>query len=118
MNTRKLKKKVKEVKKRMCCRKKDKSNRGLWFGIIVAVVTALVGIVLWLKSRNDEYIEEYYEYFDDDLEEELEDDLYGKDDDVEYVAIKNFDEEDEEETAEETEVTEDEETAEEVEDKE
>ena len=99
----------------MCCRRKDKSNRGLWFGIIVAVVTALVGIVLWLKSRNDEYIEEYYEYFDDDLEEELEDDLYGKEDDVEYVAIKNFDEEDEE-TAEVTE--EDEETAEDLEDKE
>ena len=75
----------------MCCGKKDKSNKGLWLGIILAVVAALVGVVLWLKSRNDEYIEEYYEYFDDDLEDELEDDLYGEDDDVEYVATKNFD---------------------------
>lgn len=103
MNTRKLKKRVKEVKKRMCCGKKDKSNKGLWLGIILAVVAALVGVVLWLKSRNDEYIEEYYEYFDDDLEDELEDDLYGEDDDVEYVAIKNFDVEDKVEDCEEVE---------------
>ena len=84
----------------MCCgKRKDRSNRGIWFGIALAVVAALVGLVLWLKSRNDEYIEEYYEYFDDDLEDELEDDLYGdEDDDVEYVAIKDFDKEDEEES--------------------
>ena len=95
MNTRKLKKRVKEVKKLMCYGRKDKSNKGLWLGITLAVVAALVGIVLWLKSRNDEYIEEYYEYFDDDLEDDLEEDLYGEeDDDVEYVAIKNFDTED------------------------
>lgn len=82
-------------------RKKEKSNRGLWVGIALAVVAALVGLVLWLKSRNDEYIEEYYEYFDDDLEDELEDDLYGEeDDDVEYVEIKNFDKEDETSTEE------------------
>lgn len=87
----------------MCCGKKDKSNKGLWLGIILTVVTALVGVVLWLKSRNDEYIEEYYEYFDDDLEDELEDDLYGEDDDVEYVAIKNFDVEDKVEDSEEVE---------------
>ena len=92
MNTRKLKKRVKEVKQRMCCGKKDKSNKGLWLGIILAVVAA-----------NDEYIEEYYEYFDDDLEDELEDDLYGEDDDVEYVAIKNFDVEDKVEDSEEVE---------------
>ena len=72
----------------MCCGKKDKSNKGLWLGIILAVVAALVGVVLWLKSRNDEYIEEYYEYFDDD---------------VEYVAIKNFDVEDKVEDSEEVE---------------
>ena len=87
----------------MCCGKKDKSNKGLWLGIILTVVAALVGVVLWLKSRNDEYIEEYYEYFDDDLEDELEDDLYGEDDDVEYVAIKNFDVEDKVEDSEEVE---------------
>lgn len=96
MNKRKFKKKVKEVRKLMCYgKRKDRSNRGIWFGIALAVVAALVGLVLWLKSRNDEYIEEYYEYFDDDLEDELEDDLYGdEDDDVEYVAIKDFDKED------------------------
>ena len=66
-------------------------------------MAALVGVVLWLKSRNDEYIEEYYEYFDEDLEDELEDDLYGEDDDVEYVAIKNFDVEDKVEDSEEVE---------------
>ncbi|MEG0153504.1 MAG: hypothetical protein RR744_10105 [Cellulosilyticaceae bacterium] len=91
MNKRKFKKKAKEVRKLMCCgKRKEKSNKGLWFGIILAVVAGLVGLVLWLKSRNDEYIEEYYEYFDDDLEDEFEDDLYGEDDDVEYVAIKDF----------------------------
>ena len=73
--------------------KQNKSHNGLWIGIAIGVVAALVGLVLWIKSRNDEYIEEYYEYFDDDLEDELEDDLYGEDDDVEYVSIRNFDEE-------------------------
>lgn len=91
MNKRKLKNKVKEVKKLMCCGKRNKSNKTVWLGIALAVVATLVGLVLWIKSRNDEYIEEYYEYFDDELEDELEDDLYGEeDDDVEYVEIKNF----------------------------
>lgn len=79
-------------------KKTQKSNKGLWIGIGIAVVAALVGLILWIKSKNDEDIEEYYEYFDDELEDELEDDLYGEDDldDVEYFQIKNFDEDEEE----------------------
>lgn len=75
-------------------KKNQKSNKGLWIGIGIAVIAALVGLILWIKSKNDEDIEEYYEYFDDELEDELEDDLYGEDelDDVEYFQIKNFDE--------------------------
>ncbi len=70
--------------------RRDKSNKGLWIGIGIAIVAALVGLVLWLKSKNDEYIEEYYEYFDDDLTDD-EEDLYNEDeDDIAYVEIKHF----------------------------
>ncbi|MGL4736325.1 MAG: hypothetical protein ACRCW2_02610 [Cellulosilyticaceae bacterium] len=93
MSKKKLDRMIKEVK-HMYGKKNQKSNTGLWIGIGIAVIAALVGLILWIKSKNDEDIEEYYEYFDDELEDELEDDLYGEDDldDVEYFQIKNFDE--------------------------
>lgn len=92
MSKREINKIIKEVRRKMS--KKNNTNKGLWIGIGIAVIAGLIGLVLWLKSKNDEYIEEYYEYFDDELEDELEDDLYGDDDDdVEYVAIKDFDDE-------------------------
>lgn len=103
MNKKEFDKAIKEVKKRMYQYKEpQKSNKGLMIGLGLAVIAALVGVVLWIRSKNDEDIEEYYEYFDDEMEEELEDeDLYGieeledeEDEEVEYVKIKNFTEED------------------------
>lgn len=103
MNQKQFKRALKEVKKKMgCCgkSKKVKSNKGLWIGLAIGVITTLVGLVLWLRAKNDEDIEEYYEYFDDELEDELEDDLYGdedeqddEEDDVEYVEIRTFSDE-------------------------
>lgn len=101
MKSKHFKRALKEVKKSMsCCRfkKKTKSYKGLWIGLAMGVVAALIGLVLWLRSKNEEDIEEYYEYFDDELDDELEDDLYAEEDsdeDVEYVKIKNFSDEDE-----------------------
>lgn len=104
VNQKHFKRALKEVKRSMSCNKcgrsnKHKSNKGLWIGLAIGVVTALVGLVLWLRSKNDEDIEEYYEYFDDEVEDELEEDLYGdEEDDVEYLEIKNFSEEEDEDT--------------------
>ncbi|MEG0352247.1 MAG: hypothetical protein RR586_03195 [Cellulosilyticaceae bacterium] len=101
MSKKELNQAIKEVKKRMAkYNEPEKSNKGLLIGLGIVVITVLVGLVLWLRSKNDEDIEEYYEYFDDEMEEELDDsDLYGTDedssDDVEYVQIKSFDLEDE-----------------------
>lgn len=111
MSKKELDKIIKEVRGRMSYQEPQKSNKGWIIGLGIAVVAALVGLVLWLRSKNDEDIEEYYEYFDDEMEDELEDDdLYGigealdseddEDDEEEvgYVQIKNFesDEEDDE----------------------
>lgn len=88
-----LEKALEEVKAGMGFNQKQKqsSNKGLWIGLAVGVIATLVGLVLWLRSKNNEDIEEYYEYFDDEIEDALEEDLYGEEeDDVEYVQIKNF----------------------------
>lgn len=94
-----LEKALEEVKSGMGFNqiKKQKSNKGLWIGLAIGVLATLVGLVLWLRSKNNEDIEEYYEYFDDEIEDALEEDLYGEEDeDVEYVQIKNFAENQEE----------------------
>lgn len=96
MSKKELNQAIKEVKKRMSkYNEPQKSNKGLLIGLGLLVITVLVGLVLWLRSKNDEDIEEYYEYFDDEMEESLDDsDLYGMDEedleDVEYVQIKRF----------------------------
>ncbi|WP_305767141.1 hypothetical protein [Candidatus Epulonipiscium viviparus] len=61
----------------------------------VTVLAGLIAIILYIKSKQDEDIEEYYEYFDDDLDDD-EDNMYDDldddlDDDVEYLEIKNSD---------------------------
>lgn len=105
MSKKELDKAIKEVKKRMArYNEPQRSNKGLMIGLGLAVIAALVGLVLWIRSKNDEDIEEYYEYFDDEMEEEFDEDLYGNEDledlqaldgvdednDVEYVEIKHF----------------------------
>jgi hypothetical protein len=84
---------MEEVENRMCnkCHKKEHSHLGLWVGIAVAIVAGVVGVVLWLRSKKEDDLDEYYQYFEDELDEEVEDDLYGEDEeDVEYVELKNF----------------------------
>ncbi|MGL6174804.1 MAG: hypothetical protein ACRC1P_09405 [Cellulosilyticaceae bacterium] len=111
MSKKELEKIIKEVKSRMNYKEPQKSNKGWIIGIGVAVIAALIGLVLWIRTKNDEDIEEYYEYFDDEMEDELEDDeLYGllqededdeDEEDIGYVSIKNFSDEDEDEEDEE-----------------
>lgn len=82
--------------------RREKSKRGLLFGVIIGVVLALVAVVLWVAHNKSKDLEEHYEYFDDEFEDEfedeefteLDDDLYGDEDasteGVEYVKIKDF----------------------------
>ncbi len=101
MNKKEMDKVVQEVKERLgitpikektCCQKAP------WILLGITVLATLIAIVLWIKSKEDEDIEEYYEYFDDEFEED-DDDIYAEladevDEDVEYLEIKNFEDAD------------------------
>ncbi len=86
----------------MCKKHTKKCNKGLILALLAIIAGVTVALVIWLKSKDDEYIEEYFEYFDDDLDEEEvdADELYGEDeisaDEVEYVELKTFEENDDE----------------------
>lgn len=78
--------------------RQEKSKRGLWLGIAIGVVLALVGVVIWVARKKEKDLEEHYEYFDDDYDEldedydEFDDSIYDENDDekVEYVKINDF----------------------------
>ncbi|OOB80264.1 MAG: hypothetical protein BEN19_05835 [Epulopiscium sp. Nuni2H_MBin003] len=85
---------VKEVKDRLgvVTPAERKCHRCGWIMLGVGVLVALLGLILYIKSKEDDDIEEYYEYFDEDLDD---DDMYDDaDEDVEYLEIKNFEDED------------------------
>ncbi|OON92660.1 MAG: hypothetical protein ATN34_01815 [Epulopiscium sp. Nele67-Bin002] len=95
MSKKEMDKIVLEVKERLGMQhhEKEKCNKAIWLLLSGTVFVALVAVVLWLRSKEDEDIEEYYEYFDDELDDD--DDIYGElteDEDVEYLEIKQFDE--------------------------
>ncbi len=95
MSKKEMDKIVQEVKERLGVQQQQKCNKCIWLLLGGTVFVALVAVVLWLRSKEDEDIEEYYEYFDDELDDD--DELYSEltedDDDVEYLEIKQFDEE-------------------------
>lgn len=87
---------VEEVRRIM---KKEESKRATWFAIGVSVVLVLVGLVIWITKKREKDLEEHYEYFDDDFDElgddfdEFDDSIYDDSEDdeqVEYVKIKDF----------------------------
>ncbi len=83
------------------------NNRKNSKGAIIAVfsvVAVLIGIVIWVAQKREKDLEEHYEYFDDefdDLDEnydEFDESIYDDEDDditsdVEYVNIKDLNEE-------------------------
>lgn len=104
---------VEEIRRIM---KKEESKRATWFAIGVSVVLVLVGLVIWIAKKREKDLEEHYEYFDDDFDEldddldDFDDSIYDDSDDdeqVEYVKIKDFmDDEASEDVKEETEAKE------------
>ncbi len=100
MNKREMDKIVQEVKDRLgiAPTREEKCNKCIWIALGVSVVVALVAVVLWIKSKEDEDIEEYYEYFDDELDDDIYDEIADdSDDDVEYMELKTFDQDEEDE---------------------
>lgn len=88
---------VEEVRALM---KKEDSKRCVWFAIGVGVIAILVALVIWIAKKREKDLEEHYEYFDDDFNEldenfdEFDESIYDVEDDdeeqIEYVKIKDF----------------------------
>lgn len=89
---------VEDVKRIM---KKEEAKRATWFAIGISVVLILAGLVIWIAKRREKDLEEHYEYFDDDFDEldddyeEFDESIYDdtsddEEDQVEYVKIKDF----------------------------
>ncbi|ONI44039.1 hypothetical protein AN641_08640 [Candidatus Epulonipiscioides gigas] len=101
MSKREMDKIVKEVKDKLGAHPKEKNCSKYNFIFLgVTVLAGLIALVLYIKSKQDEDIEEYYEYFDDDLDDDddIYEDLSDDDDlDVEYLEIKDFEDNDDEE---------------------
>ncbi|OON92968.1 MAG: hypothetical protein ATN31_07420 [Candidatus Epulonipiscioides saccharophilum] len=86
---------VKDAKEKLTVTQQEKENKCGLIILSITVIAGLIAIVLYIKSKQDEDIEEYYEYFDDDDDDDMYEDLSDDDDDdVEYLEIKNFEEED------------------------
>lgn len=88
--------------------KKEQAKR---CGLVVAaisVVALLVGLIIWISKKREKDLEEQYEYFDDDFDEldedyddfdeSIYDDEDEEDEQIEYVKIQDFVNEDEEKT--------------------
>lgn len=88
--------------------KKEEAKR---CGLVVAaisVVAVLVGIIIWISKKREKDLEEQYEYFDDDFDEldedydDFDDSIYDDEDEddeqIEYVKIQDFVNDDEEHT--------------------
>ncbi len=100
MSKREKDKLIQEIKERMGIAPQKEDKCLCFLGILLGVLIAVtIGLILWLRSKELEDIEEYYEYFDDEV---LKDDIYGEEDldfddeEVEYLEITNFDETEEE----------------------
>lgn len=68
--------------RRMIKKQQHKSNKWVWVTVIIAVMTAVAGMIWWISYRDEKMTEEYYEYFDDeeDWEDDDEYDDYYEDD--------------------------------------
>lgn len=102
---------VEEVRALM---KKDDSKKYVWFIVGASVIAVLIAVIIWVAKKREKDLEEHYEYFDDDFDEldenfdEFDESIYDDDDEdeqIEYVKIKDFIN-DEQAVTEETEETE------------
>ena len=103
--------------------KKEQAKRCSLIVAAVGVVAILVGLIVWISKKREKDLEEHYEYFDDDfdaLDEDFEgfDESISEDDDeeeeqIEYVKINDFINDEDAATSEVEEASETEETTEE-----
>lgn len=102
---------VEEVRALM---RKEESKRCAWFVIGTSVIAILIALIVWVAKKREKDLEEHYEYFDDDFDaldenfDELDESIYDDEDDeqIEYVKIKDFINEEVEELKEATEAKE------------
>lgn len=96
---------VEEVRALM---KREDSKRCAWFVVGASVITILIALIIWVAKRREKDLEEHYEYFDDDFDEldenfdEFDESIYDDEDEeqIEYVKIKDFINDEEEAVAE------------------
>lgn len=103
--------------------KKEQAKRCSLIVAAVGVVAILVGLIVWISKKREKDLEEHYEYFDDDfdaLDEDFEgfdESIYEDDDEeeeqIEYVKINDFINDEDAATSEVEEASETEETTEE-----
>lgn len=87
--------------------KKEEAKRYSVIIAAVGVVAILAGLIIWIGKRREKDLEDHYEYFDDDFDElddhykHFDDSIYDDEDDddeqIEYVKIRDFINEDEDE---------------------
>ncbi len=86
---------VEEVRALM---KKDDSKKYVWFVVGASVIAILIALIIWVAKKREKDLEEHYEYFDDDFDEldenfdEFDESIYDDEEDeqIEYVKIKDF----------------------------
>lgn len=86
---------VEEVRALM---KKEDSKKCAWFVMGASVIVILIALIVWVAKRREKDLEEHYEYFDDDFDEldenfdEFDESIYDDEDEeqIEYVKIKDF----------------------------
>lgn len=96
--------------------KREDSKRCVWFVIGASVIAVLIALIIWIAKKREKDLEEHYEYFDDDFDElddnfdEFDESIYDDEDEeqIEYVKIKDFINDEEAATEEVEEVTEEE----------
>ncbi|MBE6021950.1 MAG: hypothetical protein E7231_01800 [Cellulosilyticum sp.] len=88
---------VEEVRRLM---KKEEAKRVTWIAVGVSVIAVLVGVIIWIAKKREKELEEHYEYIDEDFEDfdeldgdfdHFDDSIYDDEEDqVEYVKINDF----------------------------
>ena len=76
--------------------KKEESKKCAWFVIGTSVIAILIALIIWVAKKREKDLEEHYEYFDDDFDEldenfdDFDESIYDDEEQVEYVKIKDF----------------------------
>lgn len=77
--------------------RKEESKKCAWFVIGTSVIAVLIALIIWVAKKREKDLEEHYEYFDDDFDEldenfdEFDESIYDDEEEqIEYVKIKDF----------------------------